>query len=122
MSLYKVFRSIPSLYKNRIYSSLINLVIRKHDQIVNPYYFGEPHLKRTCLWLKNLPKLKYRLADDLFNNRTSVDRPEPIYTDVKGKKRYFTDANSGRHGDGESFKPRSKFWIGIAEAMADQWG
>ena len=31
---------------------------RKPDQIVQPYYFGDPYEKKTCLWLKNLPKLQ----------------------------------------------------------------
>lgn len=97
-------------------------VIRKNDQVINPYYFGDPHLKRTCLWLKNLPPLQYKLQNDLFGERTSTDRPKPIYTDVKGKKRYFTDALSGGNGTGTSFKKRSKFWPTIAAAMAEQWG
>ena len=97
-------------------------VIRKADQVINPYYFGEPHLKRTQLWLKNLPPLQYRLQNDLFGERTATDKPEPVFTDKKGKKRYFTDAQSGGNGTGTSFKKRSKFWASIAQAMADQWG
>lgn len=97
-------------------------VIRKADQVINPYYFGEPHLKRTHLWLKNLPPLQYKLHDDLFGERTSTDKPKPIYTDKKGKKRYFTDSIGGFHGSGNSFKKRSAFWPSIAAAMADQWG
>ena len=31
--------------------------IAKYSQIIQPYYFGDPHLKTTCLWLKNLPCL-----------------------------------------------------------------
>jgi hypothetical protein len=97
-------------------------VIRKADQVVNPYYFGEPQLKRTQLWLKNLPPLKYRMHDDLFGERTATDKPKPTFVDKKGKKRYFTDAQSGGNGSGTSFKKRSKFWPVIAAAMADQWG
>lgn len=97
-------------------------VIRKADQVINPYYFGDPHLKRTHLWLKNLPLLQYQLEDNLFGKRTSVDRPEPIYTDIKGKKRYFTDSKGGYNGNGKSFKKRSMFWPTIAKAMAEQWG
>lgn len=97
-------------------------IIRKYDQIINPYYFGDPHLKRTCLWLKNLPPLTWTLHDTLFEKASGIEKPEPIYTDLKGKKRYFTDAISGRNGEGSSFKKRSVFWPGIAKAMADQWG
>lgn len=97
-------------------------IIRKHDQIIEPYYFGDPHKKRTCLWLKNTPPLIYHLKADLFNNKSAVDKPEPIYTDKSGKKRYFTDAIGGFHGTGNSYKKRSQFWPGIAKAMAEQWG
>jgi len=99
----------------------VDLVIKKHDQIINPYYFGDPHLKRTCLWLKNLPPLEYTLQDDLFSSATATPRPEPIYIDRSGKKRNFVDATGGYHGEGNSFKKRSVTFDGIAQAMADQW-
>ena len=38
---------------------VISTKIRKPDQIVHPYHFGENESKATCLWLKNLPPLKY---------------------------------------------------------------
>jgi len=36
----------------------VNLIGRKYDQIIHPWQFGHPESKATCLWLKNLPKLK----------------------------------------------------------------
>lgn len=89
---------------------------RKYDQVIHPYYFGDRDLKRTCLWLKNLPKLVWFQQDDLFGNQQSVtEYPEPIYIDrTSGKKRYFSDANHGGH-------QRSKSFPGIAEAMAARW-
>lgn len=92
-------------------------VYRKPDQIIHPYYFGERELKRTCLWLKNLPKLWWWREDDLFGKRTKTDYPEPTYIDntPRQKKRYFTD---GGHGE----KNRSKSFGSIAQAMAQQWG
>lgn len=101
---------------------IIDQVIEKHSQIIHPYYFGDSELKRTCLWLKNLPKLQFNLTDDLFYSRSSVDKPNPIYTDISGKKRYFVDANRGYQGEGNSFKIRSRSFPSIAEAMAEQWG
>lgn len=95
-----------------------NAVIRKPDQIIHPYYFGDSDLKRTCLWLKNLPKLQHRKQDDLFSSRTHTEKPEPIYVDKSGKKRYFTDAIRGTNQGGHK---RSKSFPGIASAMADQW-
>lgn len=96
----------------------MNTAYRHPDQIIHPYFFGERHLKKTCLWLKNLPKLWFWKSDDLFGQRTMTDYPEPIYTDKRGgrsKKRYFTDANHGGHA-------RSRSFISIAREMADQWG
>jgi len=94
-------------------------IITKHSQIIHPYYFGDEHLKKTCLWLKNLPLLEHRKQDDLFDERTHIDKPEPIYIDKSGKKRYFTDAISGTNKGGHK---RSKSFTGIATAMVEQWG
>lgn len=100
-------------------------VIAKYTQEIQPYYFGDPHLKTTWLWLKNLPALKYTLpaGGGLFDEEvTGCEKPEPIYIDVKGKKRYFVDAMSGSKGQAERAKQRSKTFEGIAKAMAEQWG
>jgi len=92
----------------------------KCNQIIQPYYFGDNDQKRTCLWLKNLPKLTYDLKDNLFFKQTSVDKPKPIiYKD--GKKRYFTDTIRCYDADLRR-KLRSKTFLGIAKAMANQWG
>ena len=86
---------------------------RKPDQIVQPYYFGDPESKRTCLWYKNLKPLKH----------TKHVKPN-IYAyyktgKKKGKPIYFNDYCKFSEDRG---KIRSKFWKGIANAMADQWG
>jgi len=70
----------------------INTNILKPSQIINPYYFGESDVKRTCLWLKNLPPLQHYPIDDLFNIQTHCIKPSPISINYNGKKRYFTDA------------------------------
>lgn len=93
--------------------------IAKYSQEIQPYYFGDLHLKTTWLWLKNLPPLKWEAEATLFDNKTSVGIPPPIYIDKKGKKRYFTDSITGNSK--RSLK-RSKTFPGIAKAMADQWG
>lgn len=58
--------------------------------------------------------LEYSLTDDLFSNKTSVLKPEPLAIDYTGKKRYFSDFNKGSLA-------RSKTFNGIAQAMANQW-
>jgi hypothetical protein len=85
----------------------MSLAWRKPDQIIQPYEFGHPIHKPTCLWLKGLPLLK----------------PTKIVTvDVKwdGKRnRHWVDRVGG---SGESRrKNRSRTFQGIADAMAMQW-
>ena len=83
----------------------INTAIRKPDQIIQPWMFGEDASKSTCLWLKGVPKL------------------EP--TDIIKKYRYANQTPSGQNNLGPSkdrWKIRSTTYKGIAEAMATQWG
>jgi hypothetical protein len=99
---------------------VISTKIRKPDQIVQPYFFGDKAQKTTCLWLKGLPLLTY-------SAKTTVDKGEFFeWTDGKtgAKKRqplwYY---ECFKNGDGESrSKCRSTTFKGIAKAMATQWG
>lgn len=96
----------------------MNTIFRKPDMIIHPYYFGDRQLKRTCLWLKGLPKLWYWNEDDLFGRKTVTAYPEPMYATQREdglKLRYFSE---GKHGGHE----RSRTFPGIAAAMAAQWG
>jgi len=81
---------------------------RKPDQIIQPYEFGHPEPKKTCLWLKNLPKLK----------PTKIVEPE--YTITKSGKRvptwFFMPSQSKKRQT-----DRERTFQGIAEAMAQQW-
>lgn len=93
---------------------IVDRVIEKHTQIINPYYFGDAEVKKTCLWLKGLPKLIHRKEEDLFNKKTHIDKPKPMYIRHDGKPIYFAEGNHGGH-------VRSKFFPGVAAAMAEQW-
>tara|TARA_R100001086_G_C11740813_1_gene232428 strand:- start:127 stop:738 length:612 start_codon:yes stop_codon:yes gene_type:complete len=85
--------------------SVISTKIRKPDQTINPYQFGHTEQKRTCLWLKNLPKLK----------ETNNVKEEMMKLPIAVRTRiHWLGSGKG--------KERSKFYTGIAEAMADQWG
>jgi len=89
----------------------LNNNFKKPDQIVQPYFFGDEESKRTCFWFKNLNPLKH----------TKLVKPK-IYGYYKsgnkiGNPIYFHEYNSGK----DRAKIRSKFWKGIATAMADQW-
>ena len=88
---------------------VISSVYRKPDQIIQPYQFGHPYTKQTCLWLKNLP---------LLESTDILEKPETGWLNQSFTK-------DGRYGGFKSFngsKERSKTFHGIAEAMAKQWG
>ena len=85
--------------------SIISTKIRKPNQIINPYQFGHPEQKKTCLWLKNLPLLKE--TDNVYEHMMTLPDKERM-------RIFWMGGNKG--------KERSKFFTGIAEAMADQWG
>ena len=78
----------------------------KYTQIIQPWQFGHDYSKKTCLWLKNIPKLVPTKIVDIT-----------YYTTPKGRRFtygwYMTPRNS---------KARSKTFQGIANAMAEQWG
>jgi hypothetical protein len=91
-------------------------VYRKPDQTIHPYYFGDKDQKRTCLWIKNLPKLYWVWKDDMFYKQTAVEKPEPYcFLKTTGKPIYWTEY---KHGS----IVRSKTFPSIANAMAQQWG
>jgi hypothetical protein len=75
----------------------------KYDQIIQPWMFGHPVQKKTCLWLKGLPKLE---PTDICSERQS--------SKIAG--------NWFNHGGKERQKNRAKTFSGIAKAMAEQWG
>lgn len=82
-----------------------------YTQTIQPYEFGHPYSKKTCLWLKGLPKLK------------PTEIVEPICSWVSGGSKKAD--GSKRENSGMKFrdsKNRSKTFPGIAKAMAEQWG
>ena len=83
----------------------------RYSQIVQPYMFGEPFMKTTCLWLRGLPPLK--ATDTVQPTEKWVSS-----SDHRKEKRKDRWSASGRR----SAKERSKTFPGIAEAMAEQWG
>lgn len=88
---------------------------RKPDQVIHPYYFGDPALKRTCLWLKNLPRLWWWSEPGTLFDVTAVARPAPVSVDSTGKARHFTD------GVARDPLVRSRTFPAVAAAMAAQW-
>lgn len=85
--------------------SVISSHIRQADQTINPYQFGHTEYKKTCLWLKNLPLLK---------ETNNVLRETQQLPDNITKRIWYLGSGKGHE--------RSKFYTGIASAMAEQWG
>ena len=77
---------------------------RKPDQIINPYQFGHPETKKTCLWLKNLQPLEE--TENVYAYMMTLPEKE------RSRIHWM--------GSGHA-KERSKTYPGIARAMAEQW-
>jgi len=77
----------------------LELIGRKYDQVIQPYMFGEPESKATCLWLKNLPQL--------LPTKWVQDRKQRCYLETPSPERW---------------KNRSRTYQGIADALASQYG
>ncbi len=85
---------------------------RKPDQIINPWQFGDAYEKRTCLWLKGLPKLTPTNIVEI--------QPRQVFDSGKSMPSWYADA--WKLPKEERAKLRSKTFPGIAKAMAEQWG
>ena len=97
--------------------SVISSNIRKPDQIIQPYMFGDKAQKSTCLWLKNLPKL---VPTDIVDKGEFIEFISKKGVKKKQPKWYF-DALKDAKTPAERRTLRSKTFKGIAEAMATQW-
>ena len=83
---------------------------RYPDQIINPFHFGEPYSKATCLWLKNLPILMDTVTCEKF---------EPLVACNRSARKRAGLPIKGKVSGG---KEASRTFPGIANAMAAQWG
>ena len=79
---------------------------RKPDQIIQPWMFGHPETKATCLWLKGLPTLKG--TNDVHQEMMKLPKKE------RNRIHYMSPSKERGH-------LRSKTYSGIAKAMAEQW-
>ena len=90
--------------ENPIQHSYARQYIEKYDQLIQPYQFGHPEQKSTCLWLFGLPKLKS--TNNVYKEMMKLPIAE------RQKIWYMGGINK---------EQRSKTYQGIAEAMAKQW-
>lgn len=120
--------------------SVISSRIRKPDQIIHPYWFGDDASKKTCLWLKGLPKLqpdpKIVIAPRGWRSAEKQEDDGCTYKSVDGllfktitspapKMLWANQTPSGQNRLGPSddrWKLRSITYRGVADAMARQWG
>lgn len=84
---------------------------RKPDQIIQPWQFGHAESKKTCLWLRGLPLLKP--TNILPARNGNVNRGWDNQTPTGQNKLGPSE---------DRWKLRSITYMGIAEAMAEQWG
>ena len=86
---------------------IMSSVFRRPDQIINPWQFGHPEQKKTCLWLKGLP-----LLHETNNVQEEMER---LPKRLRERNHYLSQST-------DRAKLRSKTYAGIAQAMAEQWG
>ena len=99
--------------------SVISSQIRKPDQIVQPWMFGDSASKTTCLWLKNLPKL---VATNLVEKGEFKEWIDKKSGKMKRQATWYYDALINAKSPEERRSLRSKTFKGIAQAIASQWG
>lgn len=80
------------------------------SQVIQPYLFGDPYSKKTCLWLKGLPHLQPTNVVDKYHPFINGGGGRMERPNYKGQK--FASGSCGR----------SKTFPGVAKAMAEQWG
>ena len=87
---------------------------RKPDQAVQPFMFGDPYSKNTCLWIKNLRPL--------HPSKPTDDQGERIYFGSgKSQPKWYSDGFTKTKTPEERQKWRSKTFPGVARAIAEQW-
>lgn len=84
-----------------------DLIGIKPDQTIQPWQFGHPYTKATCLWLRGLPLLK----------PTKIISDEYVVPWVD-----YGNTSKGKRGIARNSKIRAKTFAGIAHAMSEQWG
>jgi hypothetical protein len=106
---------------------------RRPDQVVEPWWFGDPYSKRTCLWIRNADKPSYRVTgtDEALPLLVTSNSVAPIGRVTTGGGSHRTDKAAGRkamnayedsEGRANRAKVRSRTFPGFAQALASQWG
>lgn len=96
---------------------VMSSLFRKPDQIIQPWQFGDPFQKSTCLWTKNLPTLTHTNVVDKGEFFEWTDKKTGK---VKRQAQWYMDALKGKSAY-ERQKIRNKTFQGIADAIAEQY-
>ena len=83
-----------------------------YTQVIQPYEHGHPYSKKTCLWLKGLPKIV----------PTKLVEEYKPYCSCGSYSKNHDPKYKGASRKGGSAKSRSKTFSGVAKAMLEQWG
>lgn len=87
---------------------------RKPDQSIQPYMFGDPYSKNTCLWIKNLRPLHPSKETDDHGERI-------FFGSGKSQPKWYSDGFTKTKSAVERQKWRSKTFPNIARVIAEQW-
>jgi len=109
---FNLFLDLPHIPKVAIENPIMHAYAREivkspYTQIIQPWMFGHMEQKATCLWLKGLPKLEE--TDNVHEQMMGLP-------DKQRQRLYYLPPGPERE------KERSKTFLGIARAMAEQWG
>lgn len=85
----------------------VKIIGRRQNRVIQPYMFGHPERKATCLWLKGLPELEP--TNDVKEEMLKLPK------NVQQRLHYLPPSK-------DRWKIRSTTYQGIADAMAEQWG
>lgn len=147
LEVVKWWLALPDTYRERRHQTLrvclenpvglIGTAIRKADQWIQPYQFGDDASKRTGLWLVGLPPLRIpdrstwrparfycQRCGTTKPGKPGEDRPKPCECGDTRRPRWGNQTDSGQNRLGPSptrADMRAETYPGIAEAMAAQW-
>lgn len=117
---FMLFTDLPDCSRVAIENpvGIMSRLYRKPDQIIQPWWFGHPRTKKTCLWLKGLPLL---VPTCMVEPEFQMNRDGTVFKDRKGKRYSPDHYNMPFSRDPERARLRGQTYQGVAEAMAEQW-
>jgi hypothetical protein len=93
---------------------IMSTIYRQPDQIIQPWQFGDPFQKSTCLWLKGFPLL---IPNDIVHKGEFIEVVDKKTGRIKKIPKWYSNLTKK-----DRAKMRNKTFEGIANAMANQWG